>query len=284
MPKPSPIVLQSLTNAAATLCLVGLVGYGATAEAATLFIDLNNAPAEIAAVQAARPAGEVLISTPSERLLPRQDRDKVYAIQQAYDQVHKRGLDCARLGNCQQIWSELRRLELERQSLVRRIDPRSLALDIQHELKQRPVNIERVIISGHHAEGYFRGEIAELDVDAMMYLDLALPQVFRRVSSVYLLGCATGTAENFRDRYSALFPAARLIVGAEDNAPTRNEPRNLAFIRSVLALEQDLLTTRGLVDTRALYRRLLRQPWPVSLFWQQRYYYSREYPSGIALN
>jgi hypothetical protein len=113
---------------------------------------------------------------------------------------------------------------------------------------------------------------------------LALAHVFRAGQLDVLLGCATGTAENFRDRYSALFPAARLIVGAEDNAPTRNEPRNLAFIRAVLALEQDLLTIRELADILGLYSRLLRHPWPVSLFWQQRYYFSREYPLGLALD
>jgi hypothetical protein len=84
------------------------------------------------------------------------------------------------------------------------------------------------------------------------------------------------------DLFVKALPSLQLIVGAEDRAPTRDEARNLQFIRQLMRNEIRLASTTDLQTARQIYRTLLQASWPVSLLWQRSHFFSRDWQGPIA--
>ncbi len=126
-----------------------------------------------------------------------------------------------------------------------------------------------VVISGHHEHGYYRGELALIEDKQLHDVVHSLPRLFGGVDTVLLLGCSTGTRDNFADALAPMFPNALLMIGAEDNAPLRFEPRNMAFIHHVMANRSALLKAQTPQQVSGIYQQFLRKNWPASILWRQ---------------
>ncbi|MCS6997086.1 MAG: hypothetical protein NZ533_09075 [Casimicrobiaceae bacterium] len=247
--------------------------------AATLFLDLNNAPGEIQALAKALPSSPIIV-LPTGDGVPEATRKRIFELGRQFEAENRRAVECRVSVECHPIWERLRALEVERLRLLAGYDVRALARELKEQVVDRGVRLDRVVISGHHSGGYFRGELLELTAEDLRWLELSAPGIFSSVQAVYLFGCETVTAHTAFNLFADVFRQATLIVGAEDNAPTRLEARNLRFIREVVQLEPRLLAAGTLLEMTRLYRQLLQHPWPVSLLWQWRWYFSREFREG----
>lgn len=266
------------------LTAAALWASGSSLANTVLFIDLNNAAPEIAAVKAAMPkardgSASRLIVVPSQRRFTPQHRAEILSVKQRFNTLHERALDCtthAGPKHCLPIWTALQALEVERTKLTGDYGLKELSEDIRAEFGNNRVAADLVIISGHHSSGYFAGEIARLDMVDLMTLDLQFPDLLRHARSVLLLGCDTGTQSMLTEHFMPIFPAARLIIGADSPAPVRDNAANLRFIRAAVGAEERLANAPNAAEAKRRYSELRKQHWPVAIFWQQRHYFSRE--------
>ena len=81
--------------------------------------------------------------------------------------------------------------------------------------------------------------------------------------------------------FARLFPLARLMIGSEDSAPTRDEARNLLFIRRLIRFEVPLQHARRNEEARRIDQQLLAEAWPVAMLWDRQYYFSRASSSWL---
>jgi hypothetical protein len=246
-----------------------------------LFIDLNNAEEELEAVASSLPrANASLAVVPSLARFSFKQRDGILKVKSQYDKTAKEAELCTLKGpqTCPPLWAKLRELELERERLTDSYKVEQLLEDLA-PLAHRSFDV--VVISGHHSKGFFRGEISELAVDDLMRVDLTYPNLFRHARTVILLGCETGTPHMFLNVFPAIFPAATTLIGAEDNAPTRSEARNLAFIEATLAAESKLTFARDAEEVLSIHKRLLARKWPVTILWRGEHYFAKKWHGSI---
>ena len=253
----------------------------------TLFFDLNNAAPEIVAVRAAldeQGMGGRLIVVPSAQRFSAAQRTAISASQMRLNAALARALDCTKddgVHGCQQVWTEMRELELARLEATGSYGIGELMEDIQQVVIDTRANINMVVISGHHSGGYFGGEISRLDVMDLQTLRDVFPTVFQNVRTVLLLGCETGSQQMVRDVFAPLFPSARVIIGSDGVAPLRDDPRNLRFVRAAVLAQPTLSGARTVADASRVYRKLQRHPWPVALLWNREHYFARESHSAM---
>jgi hypothetical protein len=255
----------------------------ALARSNVLFIDLNNAASEIRAVRDSLPLNSELHVIPSTHRFNNSVRAQILEVQARIVSATKVATQCParNLKQCRVQWAALRQLELQRERLTQRYGIEQIVEDIS-EIDARALDaIDIVVISGHHGNGYFRGEIAQLDIDDLLRVDAEFPALFGRVRTLILLGCDTGTPALFSDVFARLFPTARLMIGSEDSAPTRNEARNLRFIAAVLQSEASLQHARRQDDVTRIHRRLLGESWPVAMLWDRQHYFSRHWSGWL---
>ena len=268
--------ISQLLCAAFTSSLFFAVGI-AQARTNVLFIDLNNADAEIRAVRSALPRDSALFVIPSDKRFDTRQRDAILDVQRRIVATTHAATECppSSVDDCRVLWGTLLQLETERAKLTR-----DYGIDqMLEDLKQIPADainaINIVVISGHHGNGYFRGEIAQMDIHDLVRIDAELPAAFGRVRTLILLGCDTGTPTLFSEVFARLFPLTRWMVGSEDSAPTRDEARNLRFIASVMRHESSMQQTRRRDDVARVDRLLLAESWPVAMLWDRQHYFSR---------
>lgn len=271
------IATAAIASLLSVACASPLPASGATG---VLFIDLNNATAEIAAIRTSLPSlDSQLVVLPSTERIPASRRLQILAVQRRLGAATLQALDCVHDSgprNCHAVWSDMRALELERLRLGGNYGIDELTADIQRHVIDAGVTINMVILSGHHSGGYFGGELARLDAIDLRTLDVLFPALFGNVRSVLLLGCETGTPRLLQDVFAPLFPSARVIVGAEDYAPTRDEGRNLRFIRAVMRHQPALMQAHSAGTAARIHNLLLKQSWPVAMLWDREHYFARD--------
>ena len=69
--------------------------------------------------------------------------------------------------------------------------------DINRIAPEALSTVDIVVISAHHSNGYFRGELAQLDVNDLIRIDAEFPALLGQVRTLILLGCETGTPTMF---------------------------------------------------------------------------------------
>jgi hypothetical protein len=247
-----------------------------------LFIDLNNAAAEIRALKEALAPGDRLFVVPSPGYLDEKRRDEILRISQDIDSTTKQATDCKSRGraHCERLWSALRALTVSRAKLTAQYSSDDLIADIK-SVAQPSTQFDTLVISGHHSGSYFRGELAAFEANDLLRFDIELARELGGVKSLLLLGCETGVPALMSDLFSKALPSLQLIVGAEDNAPTRNERRNLNFVRKYVRDEARMLSSTDAAQVSQHYRGLLQAAWPVSMLWQRRYFFSRDWQGAI---
>lgn len=259
------------------LLVMGLVfGLAANLSARTLFIDLNNAESEIIAIQKGVGAkAEEVVVVPSYARIGRQERLGVVLAQRDVERFTEEAQTCAvmpkRVKACDTVFERIRAAEKRRLFLIRDYSVSDLEEElVQLAERESSSNFDMLVISGHHELGFYRGELAEIDAHQLQEVVKKLPRLFNSVQTVLILGCGTGTEENYASVLSPTFPNASLIVAAQDNAPLRNEPRNVAFVRKIMTSRHQLLNAQSHTQVAAIYEQLKAKNWPVSILWRHQ--------------
>jgi hypothetical protein len=235
-----------------------------------LFLDLNNAPAEVRAVARGLGSGAQIDVWPTERDINLVRRKQVFRLGKQMarlrgqlDAMAERCSSYPHDFTCVLAWERLRSLEVKREELTSHINLGGLDQFVYTSAHR----YDTVVISGHHENGYFDGEIAKLQLSELKDFFARNAANFAQTRSVLLLGCDTAVGNVLRDRFKPLLPSARLFIGAEGPAPTRNESRNLNFITRVMAIEYRLATTQDERFVRSTVSRLRDEVWPIALLW-----------------
>jgi hypothetical protein len=262
--------------------LVSLWAFASAHATNVLFIDLNNAEDEVSAVAEALPARDThLVVVPPLSRFSEAQREEILQVKQSFEETRRLAERCTLGGTppCPVIWEKLRTLELERERLTGAYDINALIDDLR---PHRGTVFDIVIISGHHSKGYFRGEIAQLEIDDLTQIDAQFPNAFRAARTALLLGCETGTPDMLRGTFSHLFPSARVLIGAEDNAPTRSEARNLKFIDSVIKSEPALQRLKTVKTVGRMHAKWVRAKWPATLLWRREHFFAKRWNGPVA--
>jgi hypothetical protein len=257
------------------------------AQGRTLFIDFNNAESEIRVFRenVGGKRQEVVVLPSYERITPSQRATarKANTLIETYTSI---ALECAtsikvRVDRCDDVYAEIRRAELLRIKATGDYSANDLKAELRSLIAKEPSKkFDLLVISGHHDKGYYNGELTqarERDISLMLKesaIDLA------QFNTIILLGCKTGTRDTYIRYLAPLFADVVLIFGAEDRAPTRDELRNLAFIRKLLSVRHSLLNAKTRKDVEPIYRDLLAERWPVSLLWNRQFLF---FSQGVEL-
>ena len=243
--------------------------------ARTLFIDFNNAESEIAVFKQSRQGKSTeVVVVPSYTRITAQQRLDVLSANVEVEKFTKKAMDCAVSGKksaaCDQNFDRIRQAELNRLAATGGYafeDLKAELLALSESEKDKPFDM--LVISGHHELGFYRGELTEAKILQFAEVLVQSPDLFSQVNTVVLLGCGTGTKDAYVQNLVPMFPKVPLIFGAEDNAPTRDEARNLAYIRKLVTVRSKLLSAKTAQEVEPLFQSLLAKNWPVSLLWRQ---------------
>jgi hypothetical protein len=243
--------------------------------AVTLFIDFNNADSEIRSFSENRStrSSNIVVLPSYYRISPNQ-RLAARKANETLERLVLQAQQCAiasgkKPKRCADVYLAIRKAELARISATGDYSLTDLKAELRSLLiRNSSLRFDMLVVSGHHELGFYRGELSqatELEFVELVKLGEAL---FSKLNTVVLLGCGTGARSSYVNYLSPLFPQATLIVGAEDSAPTRDEARNLAFIRKLVASRESLLNSRTSKEVEPIFRSLLAENWPVSLLWR----------------
>ena len=244
-------------------------------QARTLFIDFNNAESEIAVFKQSHQgvASEVVV-VPSYQRITRKQRLHIVKVNEAIEAYTVKLQDCAvaikRDAKCDSYYDKIYSLEQEREKTTAYYSAEDLKKEMLALLEDKTaLPFDMVVISGHHEQGFYRGELTDAKVKEFVDMMDESRALFNKVNTVVFLGCETGTKAVFQNTLLNMFPAVPVILASEDNAPTRNEARNLAYIRHVIQIRPKLLAAKTASQVQPLYDSLLARRWPASLLWRQ---------------
>ena len=295
-------MLKRFFTLLAYFCAASLALLSSPASARTLFIDFNNADSEIAVFKQSHQgvANEVVV-VPSYKRITQKQRLHVVKVNEAIERLTVKVGDCAVAANiatniaaniaanivvktaakkdknCDAYYDQIFALEKEREKTTgyyNADDLKTELLALLEDTKSVPFNM--VVISGHHEQGFYRGELTDAKVKEFIDMMDESRALFTKVNTVVFLGCETGTKTVFQNTLLTMFPAVPVILASEDNAPTRNEARNLAYIRHVINIRPKLLAARTVKEVQPLFNSLLAKNWPVSLLWRQNTVFFKE--------
>ncbi len=247
----------------------------------TLFIDFNNAESEIRVFKE-KIGGQFreIVVFPSYGRITQKQRTAARKANSALEMHTSRAMECAtsqkpRVDRCDEIYLAIRQAELQRLEATSDYNANDLKAELRALVEDESGGkFDILVISGHHETGYYRGELTQANERELgtLLIDSGINR--SQFNTVLLLGCGTGTRQAYIQYLAPLFTDVALIFGAEDSAPTRDEARNLSFIRKLLLVRPKLLKAKTPQEVEPIYRRLLNENWPVSLLWRGQYIFS----------
>ncbi len=259
---------------------------GSPAFARTLFIDFNNADSEIAVFRQSHQgvANEVVV-VPSYQRITRKQRLHIVKVNEAIESYTVKLQDCAvaemfvkkRDAKCDGYYDKIYSLEQEREKTTGNYSAEDLKKELLALLEDKnAIPFNMVVISGHHEQGFYRGELTDARVKEFVDMMDESRSLYSKVNTVVFLGCETGTKAVYKNTLQSMFPDVPVILASEDNAPTRNEVRNLAYIKQVMAIRPKLLAAKSVKEVQPLFQSLLAKHWPASLLWKQNFVFLKE--------
>lgn len=260
------------------------------ASARTLFIDFNNAESEIAIFRDRhRGVASDVVVIPSYTRITHKQRLHIVKVNEEIEKLTVKVGDCAVTAlklekvitkqdkNCDGYYDKIYTLEKEREKTTGYYNANDLKAELLALLDdKKAIPFNMVVVSGHHEQGYYRGELTDAKAQEFMDMMEEVKDLFANVNTVLFLACEAGTQKVFQNTLLKMFPAVPVILGSEDNAPTRNEARNLAYIRHVINIRPKLLAARTVKEVQPLFNSLLAKNWPASLLWRQNFVFFKE--------
>jgi hypothetical protein len=250
--------------------------------ARTLFIDFNNAESEINIFRQTQLGGaKDVVVVPSYNRISQKQRLHIVKVNEAIERFTVLVGDCAVAGRkdkkCDGYYDQILALEKEREKTTGHYTANDLKAELQELMQDtKSVPFNMVVISGHHEQGFYRGELTDAKVKEFIDMMDQSRALYSNVNTVVFLGCETGTKAVYQNTLVTMFPNVPVILASEDNAPTRNEARNLAYIRQVINLRPKLLAAKSVNEVQPLFQSLLAKNWPVSLLWRQNIVFFKE--------
>jgi hypothetical protein len=258
-------------------------GYSLPVEAVTLFIDFNNADSEIQAFKTSRVGRrETFLVLPSYERISAQQRAAARRANSAIEQLTLLAQQCAvtegkKQSVCHEVYRRIRKAELARIEATGSYSVTDLKTELGTLLIKNPdLRVDMLVVSGHHERGFYRGELSQATDQEFDELIQKSRVLFTGLNTVVLLGCSTGTRASFQNYLSPIFPKITLVVGAEDSAPTRDESRNLSFIKKFNASRLSLLNSQSHKEVEPIVKGLRAENWPISLLWRNRTLFLKE--------
>jgi len=251
-----------------------------------LFIDFNNAESEIAVFKQSQQgvASEVVV-VPSYQRITRKQRLHIVKVNEAIESITVKLQDCAvaekfdkkRDAKCDGYYDKIYSLEQEREKTTGYYSAEDMKNELLALLEDKnAIPFNMVVISGHHEQGFYRGELTDARVKEFVDMMDESRLLYSKVNTVVFLGCETGTKAVYKNTLQSMFPDVPVILASEDNAPTRNEVRNLAYIKQVMAIRPKLLAAKSVKEVQPLFQSLLAKQWPASLLWKQNFVFFKE--------
>jgi hypothetical protein len=283
-------ILKRIFTQLALMTAFSLALFASSASARTLFIDFNNADSEIGVFRQSHQgvANEVVV-IPSYKRITQKQRLHIVKVNETIEKLTVKVGDCAVAANmvvktaakkdknCDDYYDQIFSLEKEREKTTGNYSADDLKAELLALLEEKnAIPFNMVVISGHHEQGFYRGELTDAKVKEFIDMMDESRALFSKVNTVVFLGCETGTKTVFQNTLLAMFPAVPVILASEDSAPTRNEARNLAYIRHVINIRPKLLAARTVKEVQPLFNSLLAKNWPVSLLWRQNTVFFKE--------
>ena len=278
--KPRP--KSKIVNTRAFFIGIILVLCGTASTARTLFIDFNNAESEIAVFkQTSEGVASEVVVVPSYTRIPRKQRLVVVKANAEIEKYTELVQNCAvavkRDKKCDTYYDRIREAEQLREKATGGYtanDLKNELLALMADTKSPPFNM--VVISGHHELGFYRGELTDAKVQEFIDMMDGSRKLYDNVNTVVFLGCDTGTKEVYQNTLTNMFPHVPVILASEDKAPTRNEARNLAYIKQVMTIRPKLLSAKSVREVQPLFQSLLSKHWPASLLWKQNFVFFKD--------
>jgi hypothetical protein len=279
-------MLRRIFTLIAYVCAANLALIGSSASARTLFIDFNNADSEIAVFKQSHQgvANEVVV-VPSYQRITRKQRLHIVKVNEAIESYTVKLQDCAvaemflkkRDAKCDGYYDKIYSLEQEREKTTGYYSAEDLKKELLALLEDKnAIPFNMVVISGHHEQGFYRGELTDARVKEFVDMMDESRSLYSKVNTVVFLGCETGTKAVYKNTLQSMFPDVPVILASEDNAPTRNEARNLAYIKQVMTIRPKLLAAKSVKEVQPLFQSLLAKHWPASLLWKQNFVFFKE--------
>ena len=268
-------MLKYFSQALGMLVFIAGSLWSAPTLARTLFIDFNIAENEIAVFKQSQQgvASEVVV-VPSYQRITRKQRLHILKTNEAIERYTVKVQDCAvamkKDKKCDSYYDQIFALEKEREKTTGYYSAEDLKRELLALLEDKnAVPFNMVVISGHHEQGFYRGELTDARVKEFVDMMDESRALYSKVNTVVFLGCETGTKAVYKNTLQSMFPDVPVILASEDNAPTRNEARNLAYLRHVVSIRPKLLAAKTAKEVQPLYDSLLAKHWPASLLWRQ---------------
>jgi hypothetical protein len=268
-------MLKYFSQALGVLVFLASSLLSVSALARTLFIDFNNAEHEIAVFkQSQHGVSSEVVVVPSYQRISRKQRLHIVKVNEAIESYTLKLQDCAvapkRHAKCDGYYDKIYSLEQEREKTTGYYSAEDLKKELLALLEDKnAVPFNMVVISGHHEQGFYRGELTDARVKEFVDMMDESRDLYNKVNTVVFLGCETGTKSVYKNTLQSMFPDVPVILASEDNAPTRNEARNLAYIRQVVSIRPKLLAAKTAKEVQPLFDSLLAKHWPASLLWRQ---------------
>ncbi len=254
----------------------------ATARADVLFLDLNNAPSEVAAarraveernkrfIEAAQERGEVIQPNDSrlERLhvIPRvSPTEQAMLIKsrnetlRAENRVRIFCRDSTTSSGCTSATANLaaaKKTHVKNYNSVARLDKKKLNEEFK-KLKDAKVSLSSVVISAHDGDREFWGELTkQLDDSDIEEAFLKNKPLADNVRSVLLWACYGATTDDFITGWKKAFPATVMIGGFSGQAPLDSRPASPWILEDLLIRQEQFAQTRDRDELNRLFKEL----------------------------
>lgn len=235
------------------LFFVCLMVASPTANAAIMFLNLNDSPSEIdAAKKAADMRGESLVVVPNKYLMSKTERSELKRLNK-----EKKRLNEQLSGKYGEEWKVLanKASEVEKQigtiTTSYRFKEEEFSGALK-SLKNRGEHLSSLIVSGHSGGYYFSGSFGEVESDAIASM-IKAQGMEENLKSIYLWGCYTATpaaALSWKKR----LPTLNMIAGFNGKGPASENAASPSVLLGLLTKEKALTEQSEAKTTLSLMR------------------------------
>jgi len=238
-----------------------------------LFIDANNAPKEIQSVKQGLMNKNQSSSTitsvsvvPTTDALPLSVRAE---IEKTYAQQLKVQNDMGIMNDQQKdsAYDQIALLGRTHTELLNGYDKGLLAQEIKTKITS-PIDI--LIVSGHHENGYIGEELVPFNADFLRNTLKENPEIYANVKFLFIFGCNSGQESIIR-RWAEVVPSATMVIASNGVAPTKDNPRNLYFIKNLIRQTRALANGQPLSSTiqaKSFLKKIKFYGWPAAMLWK----------------
>lgn len=130
--------------------------------------------------------------------------------------------------------------------------------------------IDILIVSGHHENGFIGEELAPFHLDSLKYALSEKSEIYGNIKFLFIFGCNSGQELIIR-RWAEVVPSATMVIASNGVAPTKDNPRNLRFIKNLIKQTQLIMkdqTVSSANQARKFLNKIKFNGWPAAMLWK----------------